>query len=138
MFCPKCNNDQAIEFSYAAGTYNCPSCSGCWMEYSPYKKYLEERDDVASEAFRSIWDLRAEQSSSLKCPQDNAPLYIFTYKGVELEFCQQCKGMWFDAKELENFSKNNPLEPIKDYSDSRESMRAFLRSPTPMEKDWQL
>ena len=37
-----------------------------------------------------------------------------------------------------NFSKNNPLEPVKDYSDSRETMRAFLRSPTPMERDWQL
>ena len=105
------------------------------MEHSPYKKYLEERDEIASEAFRSIWDLRAEQSSSLKCPQDNASLYIFTYKGVELEFCQQCKGIWFDAKELENFSKNNPLEPKKDYSDSREAMRAFLRAPTPMERD---
>ena len=108
------------------------------MEYSPYKKYLEERDEIASEAFLSIWDLRAEQSSCLKCPQDNAPLYIFTYKSVELEFCQQCKGVWFDAKELENFSKNNPLEPAKDYSDSREAMRAFLRSSTPTERDWRL
>ena len=45
------------------------------------------------------------------------------------------QGVWFDAKELENFSKNNPLEPKKDYSDSREAMRAFLMAPTPMEKE---
>ena len=77
MHCPKCNNDQSIEFSYATGTYNCPACTGCWMEYSPIKKYLEERDTTAAEALRSIWDLRAEKSPNLRCPQDNEALYVF-------------------------------------------------------------
>ena len=36
------------------------------------------------------------------------------------------QGVLFDAKELENFSKDDPLEPKEDYTDSREAMRDFL------------
>ncbi len=135
MHCPKCNNKQIIEFSYATGTYNCPVCSGCWMEYSPLKSYLEERDEIAAKAVRSIWDLRTEQSSNLRCPQDNQPLYVFAHKGVELEFCRQCRGLWFDANELEDFIQLNPLEPQKtkkdygvDWTDRKTSMHQFFGS----------
>ena len=66
-------------------------------------------------------------------------------KNLEKDFNEYCinnnleinKNQIEVIKKLENFSKNNPLEPKKDYSDSREAMRALLRSPTPMEKDWQ-
>tara|TARA_B100001250_G_scaffold391612_1_gene392669 strand:+ start:407 stop:727 length:321 start_codon:yes stop_codon:yes gene_type:complete len=99
------------------------------MEHNPLKSYLKERDEIAAEAFQSIWDLRAEKSPNLKCPQDSKPLYIFTHKGVELEFCQQCRGLWFDAKELEGYKKLNPLEPQKtkkDYDEDRTDLRISM------------
>ena len=135
MLCPKCNNDQTIEFSYTCGTFNCPTCSGCWMEYNPLKSYLEERDEIAAKAFRSIWDLQAEKIPNLRCPQDNQPLYVFVHKRVELEFCQQCRGLWFDANELEGFKKLNPIAPQKtkkdhgvDWTDRKTSMHHFFGS----------
>ena len=105
------------------------------MEYNPLKSYLEERDEIAAKALRSIWDLQAEISPNLRCPQDNQPLYIFVHKGVELEFCQQCRGLWFDANELEGFKKLNPLAPQKikedhavDWTDRKTSMHHFFGS----------
>ena len=105
------------------------------MEYSPLKSYLEERDEIAAKAVRSIWDLRAEQSPNLRCPQDNQPLYVFAHKGLELEFCRQCRGLWFDANELEDFIQLNPLEPQKtkkdygvDWTDRKTSMHHFFGS----------
>jgi len=135
MNCPKCKNDQTIEFSYACGTYNCPTCSGCWMEYNPLRSYLEERDAIAAEAFQSIWDRRAEKSQNLKCPHDNKPLYIFIHNNVELEFCEQCRGLWFDANELKRYKIINPVKTQytknnsrADWQDHREYMYDFVSS----------
>ena len=76
----------------------------------PVESYLVERDEMTAKAFRAIWDLKSEKSPTLKCPQDYSDLHVFSYKGVELDFCMDCKGLWFDVFELEAFSNRDDLE----------------------------
>ena len=110
MLCLKCKNQQLIELSLGSGIYRCGNCSSHWLDYKPVESYLVERDEMTAKAFRTIWDLKSEKSPTLKCPRDHSDLHVFSYKGVELDFCMECKGLWFDVFELEAFSNRDDIE----------------------------
>lgn len=38
----------------------------------------------------------------MKCPNCNANLEIKEYKGIEVNQCPKCEGIWFDFKELDD------------------------------------
>ena len=123
MICPKCNNEKMIEHSLGSGIYRCSNCSSHWLDYKPVESYLVERDQMTAKAFRTIWDLKSDKSPTLKCPRDHSDLNLFSYKGIELDFCMKCKGLWFDALEMENFTNLEDVERFKSikYSSSTES-----------------
>ena len=110
LLCLKCNNKQLIEHSLEPGIHRCGNCSSHWLDYKPVESYLAERDEMTAKAFRTIWDLKSEKSPTLKCPRDHSDLHVFSYKGVELDFCIECKGLWFDVFELEAFSNRDDIE----------------------------
>jgi Zn-finger nucleic acid-binding protein len=35
------------------------------------------------------------------CPVDKIPAIVVEYKQIELDYCTRCRGVWFDAGELE-------------------------------------
>ncbi len=35
------------------------------------------------------------------CPVCRKDMFVIEYKQIELDYCQSCKGVWFDAGELE-------------------------------------
>jgi uncharacterized protein len=35
------------------------------------------------------------------CPVCKKDMFVIEYKQIELDYCQSCKGVWFDAGELE-------------------------------------
>ena len=113
MICPKCNNKNMIEHSLGSGIYRCSNCSSHWLDYKPVESYLVERDQMTAKAFRTIWDLKSDKSPTLKCPRDHSDLNLFSYKGIELDFCMKCKGLWFDALEMENFTNHEDVERFK-------------------------
>jgi hypothetical protein len=43
----------------------------------------------------------AKNAGALKCPRCNAPLAEREFQNVKLDACANCKGVWFDAGELE-------------------------------------
>ena len=49
------------------------------------------------------------------CPVCNVEMKPVNYKGVEVDFCQKCKGVWFDLKEIDGLSDGikefNIVEP---------------------------
>ena len=123
MLCPKCNNKQLIEHSLGSGIYRCNNCSSHWLDYKPVESYLVERDEMTAKAFRTIWDLKSKKSAALKCPRDHSDLHVFSYKEVELDFCMECKGLWFDALEMESFTNLEDAKRAKSikYSSSHET-----------------
>lgn len=40
------------------------------------------------------------------CPHCHVALLILHFKNVEVDFCQRCHGIWFDAGELEELLEN--------------------------------
>jgi Zn-finger nucleic acid-binding protein len=37
----------------------------------------------------------------MKCPNCHAELHEKSYKGIDVDFCDNCQGMWLDADELD-------------------------------------
>lgn len=35
------------------------------------------------------------------CPRCDLALFVLEFKGIEVDFCHKCRGLWFDAGELE-------------------------------------
>jgi Zn-finger nucleic acid-binding protein len=68
---------------------------------------------MTAKAFRTIWDLKSEKNPTLKCPRDHSDLHLFFYKEIELDFCMECKGLWFDALEMESFTNLEDVERAK-------------------------
>ena len=123
LLCLKCNNKQLIELSLGSGIHRCGNCSSHWLDYKPVESYLVERDEMTAKAFRTIWDLKSEKSPALKCPRDHSDLHLFSYKEIELDFCMECKGLWFDALEMESFTDLEDVERAKSikYSSSHKT-----------------
>lgn len=38
---------------------------------------------------------------SMKCPIDNTQLAITERKGIEIDYCPECRGIWLDRGELD-------------------------------------
>lgn len=64
----------------------------------------------------------------MKCPACDNELRTVTHKGIEIDFCDKCKGVWFDLKEIDKLSDSvkefNIVEPrlenlrlIKDFNE---------------------
>ena len=58
------------------------------------RRQREEAERQAQQAER--------KSHYLKCPKCGSDLKTEDYQGVEIDLCPDCKGMWFDAGEVES------------------------------------
>jgi len=72
-----------------------------WMEFQNKKKVEEEKHRK----------LKAEEKKNLKnlhylrCPKCGMELIEIDYKGIKVDKCSECDGVWFDAGEFEAASK---------------------------------
>ena len=76
----------------------------------------------------------------MKCPVDGTPLMVVERNNIELDYCPTCKGIWFDADELEllaeALNKNIEIPNIRElpqYSSS-EAPRKSPRTGKKMDK----
>lgn len=67
------------------------------QEYERRKKALAEQESKAAEEER----LRVLAVARNRCPKCGAHLLAVPYRGVELDKCSRCQGVWFDCGELD-------------------------------------
>jgi hypothetical protein len=67
------------------------------QEFERRKKALTEQETRAAEEER----LRVLAVARDRCPKCGAPLVAVHYRGVELDKCSRCQGVWLDCGELE-------------------------------------
>lgn len=67
------------------------------QEFERRKKALADTQSRDAEAERQ----RILTLTKGRCPKCAAPLVTITFKGVELDKCSGCGGLWFDTGELD-------------------------------------
>ena len=78
----------------------------------------------------------------MKCPVCNVEMKVVTHKGVEVDYCEKCKGVWFDLMEIDKLSDGvkefNIVEPrlenMKLIKDLPEEVRKCPRCGAEMDK----
>ncbi|MEW5693884.1 MAG: zf-TFIIB domain-containing protein [Candidatus Hydrogenedentota bacterium] len=51
-----------------------------------------------------------ERSDKMICPVCNLDMIVIEHKDIELDYCIQCRGVWFDANELELFCEKSGIQ----------------------------
>ena len=71
------------------------------MEYERRKKVEEERQNqLAVEEKKRLRELHF-----LRCPKCGMQLLEIDYKGIKVDKCSECEGIWLDAGEMDAISK---------------------------------
>ncbi len=71
------------------------------MEYERLKKLeVEKHKKLAEEKKKKLKELHY-----MRCPKCGMELIAIDYKGIEVDKCSECEGIWLDAGELETVSK---------------------------------
>lgn len=89
----KCPHDHAeINATRASdiGAHQCPAFQGLWIESAA----LQQKDPQLLRATR-------RKFSELRCPAGCGTLVEIGYQGLYLDLCPKCRGVWFDAGEIE-------------------------------------
>jgi len=67
------------------------------QEFERRKQVLAEQESKIAEEER----LRALAVAKDRCPKCGAPLVAVPFRGVELDKCSRCQGVWLDCGELD-------------------------------------
>ena len=71
------------------------------MEFERKKKIEEEKHKkLGDEEKRKLKDIHY-----MRCPKCGMELIEIDYKGIKIDECSECEGIWLDAGELETVSK---------------------------------
>jgi uncharacterized protein with PIN domain len=71
------------------------------MEYERKKKIEEEKHKTLAAGERN----RLQEIHYMRCPKCGMELIEIDYKGIKIDRCSECEGIWLDAGELETVSK---------------------------------
>ena len=71
------------------------------MEFEKKQKEEEEKHRKLAEEEKK----RLKESHFMKCPKCGMKLIEMDYKGIKIDRCSGCEGIWLDAGELEAVSK---------------------------------
>jgi hypothetical protein len=70
------------------------------MEYEKLKKIEKEKHkNLDAEEKKRLQELH-----NMRCPKCGMELIAIDYKGIEVDKCSECEGIWLDAGELEAVS----------------------------------
>jgi len=81
--------------------------SGAEEEYFARREF-ERKKRVAEERERSLREeerKRLKELHSMRCPRCGMELVEIDYRGIKIDKCTSCAGVWLDAGELEQVAK---------------------------------
>ena len=71
------------------------------MEFEKKKKIEEEKHKKLAEKEKE----RLKKLHYMQCPKCGMELIEINYKGIKIDECSECEGIWLDAGELETVAK---------------------------------
>ncbi len=94
----RCPRDQTVlkPFPIHQGVISsCTRCQGVWIPWS-----LIETATTSKSMLVTRPELIELSSTAARCPQDGERLRETSRKGVRVDYCIRCQGLWLDAGEL--------------------------------------
>ncbi len=104
--CPVCG--APLELAHAAGVVadGCRACGGLWLDAGEMQ-HLANHPEALLELARRFrpeggeWDLLERRRSCPRCRTGLLPFEFASLRGIQLDRCDTCKGLWLDHGEAE-------------------------------------
>lgn len=88
----------------------CFVCNGVWFDLGELEKYLSKKL-VVLDSPKIYSDIMAHLDAKVgKCPQcgvDMVKKAAPLAKGITMDFCEKCQGIWLDTAEIDRIEKKN-------------------------------
>jgi len=85
----------------------CEACGGAWLPSSSAGTLFSRLPNGVAHKTRFREGLRFQgRSSSLSCLDCGTVMRTVVQRGVEIDVCADCGGMWFDGGELQRFQQS--------------------------------
>jgi uncharacterized protein len=55
----------------------------------------------------------------MKCPVDQSTLLMTDRQGIEIDYCQECRGVWLDRGELDKMIERNGAQSSSNHDNQR-------------------
>jgi Zn-finger nucleic acid-binding protein len=105
--CPRDARPLTIQEAEGHIGHLCETCSGLWLP----RQYIESLAHLRNFSARPFYAAILEQpkfGSTIGCPTGCGMLQRKSVKGIDLDFCPGCHGIWFDRGEVEALLKDYP------------------------------
>ena len=110
MSVPACpQNGEALAIRDAEGHVGhcCATCRGVWLP-KPFLASIGLERKFVAERFAALLAEQPPLPSGLPCPAACGVMQWGEIKGIELEWCPACGGVWFDRGEVGRLLKHYP------------------------------
>ncbi len=106
MVCPKCKASLRKTLFRGIKIDVCDKCRGIWFDRGEFGQFRglvaadgadRPKDYFSEAASRSTF---ADDERSGLCPRCRYNLYPIDNRGLVLDFCTNCQGVWFDGDEI--------------------------------------
>jgi len=116
MICSNCRGILSASDSAGVQTYTCTDCGAIWIPQKSISILIKmEQSDVSLKNIHS--KLKASGVSDRACPKcTDQKMKIQTIKGIELDICQHCVGVFLDSGEIEKLLPKNYSSIKKEYN----------------------
>lgn len=130
MNCPRCTVPMNSLTAGDIEVDECPQCKGVWFDQGEFRQVKDLAEPDLNWYDFEIWkhqDRFKLVPNPLFCPNCHAEMFAINYDttNVEIDVCNQCRGVWLDGGEFEKIidamNKELTAAKISDY------MRASLR-----------
>lgn len=116
MKCPKCSGIMHPALSDKVTALVCDQCHGFWIKDDDYEKIAEDKVLLSFDSDQNI-DKSFDEIRDIRCPepQCNEIMMKMTDREqlhIKYEMCQNCRGVFLDAGELEDKADFNMMERV--------------------------
>lgn len=91
ILCPRDGSELIEHADTVRPTWHCNSCGGAFIKGLPIHEYQSN----GTQQPREQWDVE------ILCPEHNEMMGFLTVKGVTIDICAKCGGVWLDGGEIE-------------------------------------
>jgi Zn-finger nucleic acid-binding protein len=98
MKCLNCHNITEISDYKEITNYFCPNCQGYWVPGETVRK-LSKQKRLKVDQLKAIRATN-DNTRGLICPTDKINLKTVKVRGIEIDVCPDCLGIYFDKDEI--------------------------------------
>ena len=102
MDCPVCLKQMEKSYFFNTEVDSCRFCGGVWLDGSELSNFIQKgkipKKVLASYALDDSHQKVSE--GQRECPRCHIRFQVVNHRGVNVDYCEDCRGFWFDRGEL--------------------------------------